>query len=468
MSFRLRLTVLAALAVAVALVGASFVVYYTDRGELIDQVDSDLSASQDVPRLNTVMGVVQTRGITVTYGQVEADGGPSSIRHKTMRESGTRVGAAGGPPNVFKKVPAFFSVVPPRSSASVRVQVTLRKPGTHFRKTPPRFGTETIKGVRTRVLTLVLPNGTIRISRSLVEVDRNLAHLRWLLVFICLGGVVAAALLGALVARTAVAPLRRLTETTERIVETGDLSERIGHRGRDEISRLSARLDELLATLEASMRTQRQLVADASHELRTPIATLRANFELLADPGALDVNERAELAADVRDELESVTMLVAELVELARGEEFDVVPSEFRLDELVQAAVDRAARRAPGLSFSTRLEPSVVRGVPERVERAVANLLDNARKWSPVRGTIDVAVHDGLVEVRDRGPGIAAEDRPLVFNRFYRSAKARAMPGAGLGLAIVKQIADAHDGSVTIDQAPDGGAILRLRLSSTH
>jgi two-component system sensor histidine kinase MprB len=465
MSFRLRLTLLAALAVAVALVGASFVVYYTDRGELMDQVDSDLSASQAVPRLNTVMGVVQKKGIRVAYGQVEAYGGPSSIPTNTVRESGTGRTVVGTPDDL-KKVPAFFSVIAPRSSASVRVQVNLRKSGSQFRPTPPQFSTETIKGVPTRVLRLVLPNGTISISRSLEEVDRNLAHLRWLLVLICLGGVVAAALLGALVARTAVAPLRRLTETTERIVETGDLSERIGHRGRDEISRLSARLDELLATLEASMRTQRQLVADASHELRTPIATLRANFELLADPGALDVNERAELAADVRDELESVTMLVAELVELARGEEFDVVPSEFRLDELVQAAVDRAARRAPGLSFSTRLEPSVVRGVPERVERAVANLLDNARKWSPVRGTIDVAVHDGLVEVRDRGPGIAAEDRPLVFNRFYRSAKARAMPGAGLGLAIVKQIADAHDGSVTIDQAPDGGAILRLRLSS--
>ncbi len=465
MSFRLRLTVLAALAVAVALLGASFVVYYTDRGELIGQIDSDLSASQDVPRLNTVLGVVRKRGITVRYA-------PGSVKDRnviTVRHAGSpsnrRVRAQG---QIDATVPPFFSVLLPRSSAAARVQVALQKPGSHYRKAPPRFSTETIKGVPVRVLTLVLPNGTVSISRSLVEVDRNLAHLRWLLVFICLGGVVAAALLGALVSRTAVAPLRRLTERTERIVETGDLSQRVGHHGRDEISRLAARLDELLATLEASMRTQRQLVADASHELRTPIATLRANFELLGDPGALDVTERAELAADVRDELESITMLVGELIELARGEEFDVAPSDFRLDEIVQAAVDRAARRAPDLRFRTRLEPSVVTGVPERVERAVANLLDNARKWSPASETVDVAVHDGLVEVRDRGPGIATEDVPLVFNRFYRSARARAMPGAGLGLAIVKQIADAHGGSVTVDQAPDGGAILRLRLSSTR
>jgi two-component system sensor histidine kinase MprB len=226
-------------------------------------------------------------------------------------------------------------------------------------------------------------------------------------------------------------------------------------------------LDELLAHLDASLSAQRQLVADASHELRTPIATLRANVELLADPGKLDADERAELVTDVRDELESMTALVGELVELARGEEPDIAPSEFRLDEVVQTAVNRVARRAPKLSFATRLEPSVISGVPERIERAVSNLLDNARKWSPEGETVDVAVSDGVVEIRDRGPGIAEEDLPLVFNRFYRSATARGMPGAGLGLAIVKQIADAHGGSVTAERAPGGGSVLRLRLSPT-
>ena len=163
-----------------------------------------------------------------------------------------------------------------------------------------------------------------------------------------------------------------------------------------------------------------------------------------------------------------MSTLVGELIELARGEEPDVAPSEFRLDEVVRTVVDRTARRAPTLSFRTQLEPTVIVGVPERAERAVANLLDNARKWSPAGESIDVAVHDGLVEVRDHGPGIAAEDVPLVFNRFYRAKAARGMPGAGLGLAIVKQIADAHGGSVTVDRASGGGAILRLRLSSTR
>ncbi len=319
-----------------------------------------------------------------------------------------------------------------------------------------------------RVLSISSKNQVVTISRSLLDVDHNLSRLKWLLVFISFGGIGAAAILGALVSGRAVAPLRRLTETTERIVETGDLSQRTGLRGRDEISRLSILLDELLASLEASLKAQRQLVADASHELRTPIATLRANIGLLAHPGTLDLKERSELIEDVQEELESMTALVAELVELARGEEPDVALREFRLDEVVQGAVDRAARRAPDLSFRTELEPSTIRGVPERIERAVTNLLDNARKWSPPSETVDVAVHDGLVEVRDRGPGIAAEDAPLVFNRFYRSKGARGMPGAGLGLSIVKQVADANGGSVTVERAADGGAILRLQLSSSR
>ncbi len=448
MSFRLRLTALASLAVAVAVIGTSFVVYYTDRHELIRQVDSDLSESRTLPRFVEFTGAPPPNGLK-------------------QRLSSNHV-AVGVPPNVHRKLPGFFNVVLPRSSTTVQVQILGRKAGTIPSNAPPRYSTDTIRGVQTRVLTLVAPQETVRISRSLLDVDRNLSRLKWLLVFISFGGVGVAAVLGALVSGRAMAPLRRLTETTERIIDTGDLSERTGQRGRDEISRLSRRLDELLATLEQSLRTQRQLVADASHELRTPITTLRANFELLAEPGALEANERAELMTDVQDELESMTTLVGELVELARGEERDVAPREFRLDEVVQTAVDRTARRAPELTFRTKLEPSVVTGVPERVERAVSNLLDNARKWSPVSETVDVAVHDGLVEVRDRGPGIAAEDLPLIFDRFYRSASARGMPGAGLGLAIVKQIADAHEGSITVDRAPDGGAILRLRLSPTR
>jgi two-component system sensor histidine kinase MprB len=433
MTFRLRLTLLASLAVAVAIAGTSVIVYYTYRGELMRQVDGDLKSSAKFSVLKSVVVGV----------------GPGPV----------------GPGNTVRKIigpTKGGEVISSKSGAalSVRVRQGALAPTLGF-------ATRRIGGVPSRILTVDVLGAQVEVARSLVDVDRSLARLRLLLAFISVGGIGVATALGAVVSGAALGPLRRLTERTERIVETGDLSERVGQPGRDEISRLSGRLDELLATLDSSLSTQRQLVADASHELRTPLATLRANVELLAGPITLDAGERAEIVTDVREELEAMSDLVGELVELARGEEPDVAHCEFRLDEVVRAAVERAARRAPGLSFRTQLEPTTISGVPERAERAVANLLDNARKWSPAGGTVDVTVRDATVEVRDEGPGIDVADEPLVFNRFYRSADARGMPGAGLGLAIVKQIADAHGGSVELDRAPGGGAIVRLRLSPT-
>jgi two-component system, OmpR family, sensor histidine kinase MprB len=436
MSFRLRITLLVSLAVGVAVVGASFAVYYVDRQQQFDQVDRDLRASRSLPPFALALGFNPPAGLKVSRKVTRSGGGPTQI-------------------------------VLPRSLKAVQVTVGPPELGIGA-PTESRFSTTTIGGVSTRMLMFYVKGRRVEISTSLLDVDRNLTHLRWLLVVVSLGGIALAAALGALVAGRVIAPPRRLTEQTERIVETGDLTERVVQPGHDEVSRLSARLDELLATLDASLRTQRQLVADASHELRTPIATLRANVELLAGPASLAPGERAEIRADVHEELEAMTQLVAELVELARGEESDVEPCNFRLDEVVRAAVSRAARRSPRTFFRTQFEPTVVTGVPERIDRAVSNLLDNARKWSPDGEPVDVAVHDGVVEVRDRGPGIEAADRPLVFNRFYRSPEARGMPGAGLGLSIVKQITDAHGGEISIDRAPGGGAILRLQLSPTR
>jgi two-component system, OmpR family, sensor histidine kinase MprB len=455
MSFRFRLTVLVSVAVAVAIAGTSFLVYVTYKHELYGQVDNQLSDATAQLPAPIAIAFQQSGRVRGSVARFYRDGGPAT---KLLKNGSGQIVLPGSGQ-------AFQITIGPSVDGTTVVGGIN---GQTFSPSGPHFANKVIKGINSRVLTMSLAGKRIQVARSLEEVDKSLAHLRWLLLVISVAGIGVAALLGAFVSRRAVAPLRRLTETTERIVETGDLSQRVGHRGRDEISRLGARLDELLGTLEASLRSQRQLVADASHELRTPIATLRANVELLAAPGELEPQERTELLEDVQEELEAMTMLVGELVELARGEEQDVAPRDFRLDEVVQTAVDRAARRAPAVAFRTSLEPSTVRGVPERVERAVSNLLDNARKWSPAGGTVDVAVADGTVEVRDEGPGIAAEDRPLVFNRFYRSAAARGMPGAGLGLAIVKQIADAHGGSIRVDSGPNGGAILRLQLSSSR
>ncbi len=439
MTFRLRLTLLTASAVAVAIVGTSLAVYYTDRAQLVDQVDKELRASLNLPAIKVA---VKQRAVRI----------PLPNAYQTPR-----------PPGLLLK-----QIVLPGSLKAVRVSVATHGQSVRFTGAP-HFFSAIVGGVHSRVLMLSSPAANVRITTSLVDTDRNLSRLRWLLVFISIGGAGVAAIRGRLVSGRALAPLRRLTETTERIVDTGDLSERTGLRGRDEISRLSARLDELLSNLESSLAAQRQLVADASHELRTPIATLRANVELLADASALGDDERTELLHDVRDELEAMTTLVGELVELARGEEADVMPAEFRLDEVVRGVAERAARRWPGVEFQTKLQPCTVAGVPQRVERAISNLLDNAGKWSPDDGAVvEVSVRDGIVEVRDHGPGIEEKDAPLVFNRFYRSAAARALPGAGLGLAIVKQIADAHGGSVDVENAADGGAVLRLQLSPSR
>ena len=295
--------------------------------------------------------------------------------------------------------------------------------------------------------------------------NRTLHRLGILLLVIALGGIAVAAGLGLAVSRAALAPVRRLTEASEHVTETGDLSERIEVSGQDELSRLAASFNTMLAALEESSRAQRQLVADASHELRTPLTSLRTNIEVLAGERSLPPGERERLLSDVVEQLGEMTTLIAELIELARAEQHPEQPEDVRLDLLAQGAVERAKRNRPEVSFTTDLQESVVHGAPSTIERAVANLLDNAAKWSPPGGNVEVAVRDGEVIVRDHGPGIADEDLPYVFDRFYRSTSARGMPGSGLGLAIVKQVADAHGGTVAAERADGGGTLMRLRLN---
>ena len=221
----------------------------------------------------------------------------------------------------------------------------------------------------------------------------------------------------------------------------------------------------MLEALERSQRAQRQLVADASHELRTPLTSLRTNLEVLARGGPPDPGDRTRLRADLVAQLEELTALVGDLVELARDDAPDAPAVEdVRLDRLVASAVERARRHAPGVTFTTELEPALVEGVPARLDRAVANLLDNAAKWNPPGALVDVRLHDGELTVRDRGPGITAADRGLVFDRFYRADAARGRPGSGLGLAIVRQTVELHGGTVAAEAADGGGALLRLRL----
>jgi two-component system, OmpR family, sensor histidine kinase MprB len=268
-----------------------------------------------------------------------------------------------------------------------------------------------------------------------------------------------------------VLPLKRLTRATEHVAQTQDLSGRIAPTGEDEIGRLAKSFNSMLDALEhsmgaldASVHAQRQLVADASHELRTPVTSMRTNIEILQQAHDMAPGERERMLGDVVEQIEELTLLMNDLIDLARGEEPHLDAEDVRLDLVATQIVERARRRSPSTTFLVDLEPRMVVGVPARLERAIGNLVDNAVKYSPPGEPVEINLHHCELTVRDHGPGISAEDLPHVFDRFYRGAEARGRPGSGLGLAIVRQVADQHDGSVAAEPAPGGGTLMRLRM----
>ena len=306
----------------------------------------------------------------------------------------------------------------------------------------------------------------MQVARPLTEVDHSLRDILLVLAVVAAAGVALAAALGALVARAALAPIRRFTRRTEEIAGNPDPVERIAVKGDDELARLARSFNATLDALERSVEAQRHLVADASHELRTPIASLRANIQTLEDSDRLPEHERAALRADIIAELDELTALVGDVVELARGSKPGRVLDDVHVDRIVASQVERAqGRGGVDVAFHAELEPTVVRGEPDRVNRAVANLLDNAVKWSPPGGEVELGLRGGTLTVRDHGPGFGHDDLPHVFERFYRAEDSRGMPGSGLGLAIVRQAAEAHGGSVEAANAPGGGALIRVRFA---
>ena len=286
-------------------------------------------------------------------------------------------------------------------------------------------------------------------------------------------GVALAALAGAAVARTGLRPVQELTEAAERVAATGELRP-IPVDGSDELARLTASFNDMLGALAASQEQQRRLVADAGHELRTPLTSMRTNLELLAAaarPGAppLPESDRAEILDDLQAQISELSTLVGDLVELAREDAPQVVHEPVELTDVISRALERARRRAGDVEFTATLLPWTLIGDATALERAVLNLLDNAAKWSPPGGTVRVQMRpidqwSVLLEVADAGPGIAEQDLPRVFDRFYRAPGARTMPGSGLGLSIVRQVAVRHGGAVWAGRAPEGGALLALRL----
>lgn len=437
MSFRARLTLVATAAVAVAVLLASWGIYLIVRAQLRGQVDGALRT-----RLQAVTYQVGPGFLKINFPDLPL-GGPSGYAQL--------VNARGGSAR--------------QEDAPIQLPVTARVKSVAAGTEPAFFQDAEVAGIHVRILTARIgPEMAVELARPLDEVDRSLHRLGLLLVLVSVGGVALAGGLGWAIARTSVAPVRRLSDATEHVISTGDLTRRIEAHGSDELSRLAASFNTMLGVLEASVNTQRQLVADASHELRTPLTSIRTNIEVMSRSDRLSAEERRELLKDVVAQLEDLTVLVGDLVELARGTEPKLQPEDVRLDEVVERAVDLARRRSPGVRFTASLEPTMVRGVPSRLERAVGNLLDNGAKWSPPGQEVDVTLRTGELVVRDHGPGIDRADLPFVFDRFYRSPSARGLPGSGLGLAIVRQVAESHGGQVSAEPAPGGGALFRLSL----
>jgi two-component system sensor histidine kinase MprB len=265
--------------------------------------------------------------------------------------------------------------------------------------------------------------------------------------------------------------LAEVADTAQHISETEDLTSRIHVHSDDEVGQLAARFNAMLERLESSRRAlddsahaQRQLVADASHELRTPVTSLRTNIELLLEHEHLSDEDRRRMLADVVSQTEELSGLVGDLIELARGDLPPDSTEDVRLDQVVEESVARAGRDFPRVRFEPRLAPVLIDGMPDRLGRAVNNLLDNAARHSPTGGIVEVEVGDEGVRVRDHGPGVDDGDLPYVFDRFYRGAGSRGRQGSGLGLAIVRQVAEQHGGSVSVANAPDGGAVFTMRL----
>jgi two-component system sensor histidine kinase MprB len=434
---RNRLTAASALAATLAIVGVVAVAYLAVRHELLGQVDSQLRRQ---------LTEVQPRPDPFTGG----------FQINTHAEDINGYAAVIGPTGVRAHGSAMLAIRPGD------LRIAQRGRGRAFRD-------DSYQSRPVRVLTAPLPNfpgqAAVLLAFPLTAVDHQLHVLALAFVLLALAGLALTVIASWGVVRRIMRPVRDLTETAEQIAATRDLTLRIDVERGDELGRLATTFNTMLDALERSLDAQRQLVTDASHELRTPLASLRTNVEVLNDVERLSAEQRREVLDGIVTQLDELTGLVADVVELARGEASPSAHEDVAFDELVSRAVERARRHWPAVAFDLHAEPVTVRGVPGRLDRAVANMLDNAGKFTPAGSRVAVTLaSSGRLTVTDAGPGVPADALPHVFDRFYRADEARALPGSGLGLAIVQQVAEGHGGRVTLDNGPAGGAVATLEL----
>ncbi len=311
----------------------------------------------------------------------------------------------------------------------------------------------------------------VTVFRSTEEMSGTLRILALILGSVAVVGVLGAALAGLWLARAALRPVERLTSAVEHVARTEDLAIRIPVEGTDEIARLSRSFNTMTAALSSSQERQRRLVSDAGHELRTPLTSLRTNIDLMLrseNTGrALEPESKRRLLINVKEQFEEMSSLIGDLLELSRSAETGEHSTDIDFHDLVSAAVNRARRRGPGLEFQVDLQPWQVHGDARGLQRAAVNVLDNAVKFSPPGGLVAVRLANGVLTVRDQGPGIPEDELPHVFERFWRSSSARSLPGSGLGLSIVAQAVRDAGGEVRLGNAPGGGTLATISLPGT-
>ncbi|HEX8770686.1 MAG TPA: HAMP domain-containing sensor histidine kinase [Acidimicrobiales bacterium] len=447
MNLRTRLTITVAAIVAVAIVVGAYAVLYSTKRELRSQVDMFLVARAD-------RFARQPPG---PPGRGPGGGGPARL--------GVDRGGLADFDAVVQVVDRNGRVVQSIADQPV-LPLTAHDRDVARGGGRPKLRDVTIDGTRYRMLTTPLRSGgAVQIARSLEENGRILSTLRSRLLLIGALGTLLAGLVAWAVARRATRPIQHLTEATEHVAATQDLAVPIPVRGNDEVGRLAASFNTMLVALDTSREQQRRLVVDASHELRTPLTAVRTNIDFLGRATTLSADERNKLVAETRSELDELTNLVGELVELATDVRTEEPVEVVDLAELTEDIAYRFQRRTGREAPVTASGTNTIDGRKSMLDRAISNLVDNALKFSTAPDPVEIEVRDTTVEVRDRGAGIAEDDRSKVFDRFYRAREARTLPGSGLGLAIVKQIAELHGGSVLLAERPGGGTIARLTLS---
>ncbi len=440
MTFRTRVIAATVAAAAIAVILACFASYFTTRSALFHSVDESLiEASEQTPNPHYDYRPVGS------YSEIVLPNG------QTLPSSNVPVDAA------------IMSVAKGKSKRVIR---TVSFDGQDYRELIAPLPANSVVACSTGVCQISTTSAQLYIVDITGEVT-ELSHLVATLMLVAAGGLLLALALGFFLARQALHPLVEVTNEIETVATTNDLQYRLKEGDEDELGRLRRVFNRLLHTVESSQTLQRQLVLDASHELRTPLTSLRTNAQVLSRADELSPVELRQITDDMVTQVDELAALVSDLGELARGERSEGELEVLRLDDAIDECVEtaRTYARIRDITIDVDVETSRVRARHDRLNRAISNLLTNAVKFTPVGGTIAVRSAHGTVSVADSGPGISDDDRPFVFDRFWRSPSARSLPGSGLGLSIVAQVVAEIDGTVSVERDPAlGGARVTIEL----